>query len=421
MGLDVISYGAANKAAKEQKKTREDILSTGVEGSYPNVKARIDHFDQSLDHVVAKANKLIINDTINIIKANAKLNAVAKTLRYKHQNMLFEDFLDGSGIDIAKSSGYTLNTTEGKVTGGTIITTTEIADSAPEKAVLVVEEYVVPETATYFDGNDYIKNSSVRGLPSGPYAAFTLEAWVKPNSNSASGTIVRFGHDSSGQSGALSLVSGKLALRADSSNYDIGNATNIPGGVWTHLAISIDEQERMKFYINGVLDAQKKQTAVMSVFSTGYTEIGSFNSSDYFSGAISDVRIWNGVRTDAEIADNMSKRLTGNETKLERYYKLDDPVGSGSYKDSAHYDEYVTAISTPGWPNTRVPAPFSGQTGMYLGKYSISRDDGTTWERIVPETLFYFTDRVSPKDKKLRIKVVLEPGVTLNNYGITWS
>ncbi|SFJ65904.1 hypothetical protein SAMN02799624_05423 [Paenibacillus sp. UNC496MF] len=158
--MDIIAYGVANKAAKDEKNTRNNILGTGVTGAYPHAKDRIDALEAGIQNAVAKANELIINDAINIMKANAKLNVVAKTIRYKHQNMIFEDFLDASGIDAGKSSSYTLDTTNGlvKASGSgsyTIVTTQELADVVPEKAILVVEENESPTIAgTYSISRD---------------------------------------------------------------------------------------------------------------------------------------------------------------------------------------------------------------------------------------------------------------------------
>jgi|SRR5579875_3769776 len=141
--MDVISLGITSKAGKEKTKT-EKTLGSGVTGPYPHVKERIDALDNSLQGVTKQANQLIINDTINIMKAHAKLNSVAKTMKYKMQNMIFDDLLDLSGIDTSKSSGYTFDATNGllKASGTepyTIITTQEQADAIPSKAVLMVE------------------------------------------------------------------------------------------------------------------------------------------------------------------------------------------------------------------------------------------------------------------------------------------
>lgn len=151
--MDVISYGAATQAGKEEKKTR-DLLGQDVKGSHSNVKERIDKIEKSIQAVVEKANKLIINDTINIMKANAKLNAIAKTTKYKMHNMIFDDLLDLSGIDTTKSSGYKHDAVNGLITGGTIVTKVEDADTVPTKAILAIEENTVPLKGSYSISRD---------------------------------------------------------------------------------------------------------------------------------------------------------------------------------------------------------------------------------------------------------------------------
>jgi hypothetical protein len=142
--MDVISYGVANQAGKEEGKTRT-TLGSGVEGTSPHVKERINKIEQSIGKVTEKANKLIVNDTINIMKANAKFNAIAKSSKYKMHNMIFDDLLDLSGIDTAKSSGYTHDAVNGllKASGSTpfvVETKSEVADIAPTKVVFMTEE-----------------------------------------------------------------------------------------------------------------------------------------------------------------------------------------------------------------------------------------------------------------------------------------
>ncbi|MEB2276885.1 hypothetical protein LAV82_22975 [Bacillus sp. ILBB4] len=138
--MDIVSYGIGNKSAKEEANLRKDILGTGVEGAHPHVRARIDSLEEAIENVNSLANKLIINDAVNIMKAHAKLNAIANTTKYKMHNMIFDDLLDLSGIDTSKSSGYTHDTVNGSLKNGSIVTKEEITDVIPSKVVLNVDE-----------------------------------------------------------------------------------------------------------------------------------------------------------------------------------------------------------------------------------------------------------------------------------------
>jgi hypothetical protein len=141
--MDIISYGIANKASKSEKTTRNDVLGQGVEGTHPHARGRIEAMEEGIQKVVGQADKLIINDTVNIMKAHAKFNAVAKSAKYKMHNMVFDDLLDLSGIDTVKSSGYTHDATEGSTTAGAdcvIETKEETTDMVVSKIILTAEK-----------------------------------------------------------------------------------------------------------------------------------------------------------------------------------------------------------------------------------------------------------------------------------------
>jgi hypothetical protein len=156
--MDIISYGIASKAEKQEQFTRNDVLGLGVEGSFPHVKGRIDNLEKAIQGVVAQADKLIVNDAINIMKAHAKLNAVAKSMKYKMYNMIFDDLLDLSGIDTTKSSGHIHDAVNGllKSAGGNyvIVTKTETTDIIPSKVVFTVEENNTDIQGNYFISRD---------------------------------------------------------------------------------------------------------------------------------------------------------------------------------------------------------------------------------------------------------------------------
>lgn len=174
--MDIISYSAASKASSSEKRIRNKILGEGVEGQYLNIDERISNIEKVIDGLNSKANQLIINDTINIMKAHAKLNTIAKTKRYRMQNMIFDDFIDLSGIDRSKSYGYFHSSSMGYIrpsgSTGTVETITEITDEIPRKAILTAEESggtkssffisrdngstweeLIPDQLFYFDDN----------------------------------------------------------------------------------------------------------------------------------------------------------------------------------------------------------------------------------------------------------------------------
>jgi hypothetical protein len=170
--MDPISYGVANQALK-QLSNIEHALGEDVQGNYESIKARIDALEIAMQTVVKEADKLIIQDAINIMKANAKFNVAVKAKRYQMQNMLFDDLLDDSGLDKVKSKNYVLDTEVGTITASDdcLVETGKLElPATPAKLILVVDqtsintyyasrdggtiwEAITPEQLFYFDDN----------------------------------------------------------------------------------------------------------------------------------------------------------------------------------------------------------------------------------------------------------------------------
>ena len=58
--------------------------------------------------------------------------------------------------------------------------------------------------------------------------------------------------------------------------------------------------------------------------------LGCWDTYFCLNGLLSDVRVWKGVRTAAEIAANKNQRLLGNEANLVAYWPLNDGTGSAA-------------------------------------------------------------------------------------------
>ena len=61
--------------------------------------------------------------------------------------------------------------------------------------------------------------------------------------------------------------------------------------------------------------------------STGNYSIGSRGTGEFYGGTLDEVRIWNKVKTPAEIAAQYCMELVGNETGLISYYKMSEGAG----------------------------------------------------------------------------------------------
>jgi len=62
----------------------------------------------------------------------------------------------------------------------------------------------------------------------------------------------------------------------------------------------------------------------------------------FFDGLIDEVRVWNDIRSDAEVDDNKLTELVGNEAGLAGYWKLNN-----DYLDETSNNNDLTAVAAP--------------------------------------------------------------------------
>ncbi len=223
-----------------------------------------------------------------------------------------------------------------------------------------------PETnwALYFDGtNDYVTFGASQGLETGlGVQTFTIEVWFMKT-----GAGVTTSTGTGGLSSAIPLVT-KGRGEAENSDVDMNyffgidstgvlaadfeecarsqtgcpatatNATQggqnfpargttiIQNNVWYHAAVTFDGRY-WQFYLNGVQDGSATDTGASRLprwDSRQHAGIGTAMTSSgatggFFAGVIDEVRIWNRVRTQAEIQADMNNELTSGNGLIARW------------------------------------------------------------------------------------------------------
>jgi hypothetical protein len=201
----------------------------------------------------------------------------------------------------------------------------------------------------------YVQVASVPSLPLGNQ--FTFEAWIKPRAARCNTILSR------GDGVNLTNTDFILEVGFDGTNCGVmklalmtaGNwttsASAVPLNAWTHVAVTFDGMTN-RFYINGVLDNAMPASAVM-VQSGSALFIGRQGTAgtNYFEGELDEVRIWNTVRSEAEIQANVSHRLPPNQPGLLGYWSFDEQAGVRAY-DSSGQGNHGTLINRP----VRVPS-----------------------------------------------------------------
>ena len=193
-----------------------------------------------------------------------------------------------------------------------------------------------PSNNLYFDGRyNYIRCDLKE-----PDTGVTHELWFKTSHPGAGILSVTKGDidNNQGYDRLIYLENGQL--RAELAQMDIAQPQNrvvdviqsstgapLADDAWHHVAHVFSGSEQ-KLYLDGQLigSSAKRGTSMFSwhdALLIGYC----FNASaPYFSGQISDVRVWNKARQQSEIQAGMSSRLRGNEPGLIGYWPLDGDV-----------------------------------------------------------------------------------------------
>ena len=168
----------------------------------------------------------------------------------------------------------------------------------------------------------------------------TIEAWVKPSRTDWQTIWMKgsYGYGLALTGSSTSCQSSlKLAFwdQGACASAILSTGTYI-NNEWNHVAVTVVDNGSnltIYFYINGVEDGPhtSSQTAISNGGSSSFAYIsrqGSTCDCNFMDGAIDELRVWNDVRTQAEIKANMHTELSGSESNLVAYYNFND--GSGT-------------------------------------------------------------------------------------------
>jgi hypothetical protein len=179
--------------------------------------------------------------------------------------------------------------------------------------------------------------------------SWTIEAWFKDQTpggyNHPFQKIVAKADETMTSEAPYFLVVGNNELRAGVQHnyiYRFASAslTTTTANAWHHAAATLDATTNtVTLYLDGV---QVAQTVVFEL-STGNTipvSIGrGGNAGYYFNGKIDDVRIWNVVRTGAQIAASYSTEFTSAPAGLVANWKFDEATGTNAADSTAAPDD----------------------------------------------------------------------------------
>ncbi len=210
---------------------------------------------------------------------------------------------------------------------------------------------------------------------------FTVEAWVN-HRELVDDMILDKSSSTDGWCFFLNGTGGVTFQRRAASVTQAASGGVVPLNTWTHVAGAYDGTT-LRVYVNGVLVASTASS--LSLPNTALLlNIGRRNvtTNFFFAGEISDVRVWNVARTEAEIQAKMWATLTGTETGLVDYWPMSEGAGgtavslvvdghtatlqNGAAWLPRHDDLFTGLINIDGWqPEWSLPQKITVQATGY--------------------------------------------------------
>jgi len=196
-----------------------------------------------------------------------------------------------------------------------------------------------------FDGaDDYVELG--QNFAFTPTDAFTIEAWIKIDAVGLKQIISKLGVEQNTfrgwgfQINSAGNLSGYISSEWDVHSRFVEGTIVFGDNLWHHVAMTFDGADTILLYIDGqeeTISVENIDGTLTTIETTSNTHIGNYdgngNPGEYFRGNMDELRVWTGVRTPTEIADNYLTELGGTETNLIGYYKMDIPNSSCDVQD----------------------------------------------------------------------------------------
>ena len=231
--------------------------------------------------------------------------------------------------------------------------------------------------ALFFDADgEYIstEGSQISG-------AWTIEVWYKRpvNTNTASFLRANAGNNIAGN---WEIILSNKYVYSGTNYYgvSIGNNSGLGGtwypntpvvDTWEHVVVRQTSGGYFDHYLNYQIDGGVNWNTVLN-----WAYIS--NLTNGLRGEIDEVRIWNDLRSNDEIIDNMHIELQGNESNLVAYYKMSD--GNGTSLSDNSSNNYSGTITGASWATSY--APIGNLENSYKYKpYALWKKTGTSNSR----------------------------------------
>ncbi|MFN7012923.1 MAG: LamG-like jellyroll fold domain-containing protein, partial [Bacteroidia bacterium] len=238
----------------------------------------------------------------------------------------------------------------------------------------IVVTVSLPATHLDFDGfNDLVDCGTTLNTVLDPLNTITVEAWVRPSTNTSLGVIV-------GNYANPNQSSMQFLLRRENNNYGFwiqgdGTFRNVTAtnavvlNTWQHVA-GVWNGSDLKIYINGVLSGTLtgvNDSSFASTTNSMFIGNNQFSGNpEEFTGSIDEVRIWSTARTIEQLNGSKNCELQGAESGLLAYYNFNQGIDQSN-------NSAVTTLNAITGPNgTLNNFTLNGATSNWLAGSPVS-------------------------------------------------
>lgn len=296
------------------------LTVTDESGNVSTAQATVSVTSPIVDETVTTANTSFCPDgSIGTISIGSSVVGIDYYLRNSDTNEIEDGPIAGTGNALDFSTGNISSTTTFNV---------------------FAQNQTSENSALDFDGsNDFVDipvNSTF------DYAnGYTFEAWV--NGGLAGTTHLPIFSVGNGSISDIEVYAqantNSIVIVHDRGEATFGGYTYTipPADTWYHLAVTYDGTN-IKVYYDGVQQSitnssfsptgalTKTAGLTMKIGKIANTAFGA--SGGHFLGQIDEVRVWNSVKSEADLLAAKNLCLDGTETDLEYYFKIDDNTGT---------------------------------------------------------------------------------------------
>jgi alpha-tubulin suppressor-like RCC1 family protein len=205
---------------------------------------------------------------------------------------------------------------------------------------------------------------------------FTVEGWVYARSFNSWSRFIDFANGQNLDNVYLAFSAGTsgqpaMGVFINSGNPVIEATQPIPTNQWVHLAATV-RGTTGTIYTNGMVAVTGTVNAAPNVTRTNnYIGRSAYPQDGYANAIFDDIRIWNVARTQAQIQAFMHHNLTGTETNLIGYWRLDENLATNA-ADSTTNSHPLQILGGATWTNSTAPLNSGAGTALEFANASSS-------------------------------------------------